>query len=261
MNERKNHYESIRCTLDGFDSDDDEDGNVDEHLLSTTDSPCIDDLVPHEHDDLLDWRKFLLVVGRAGTGKSFTLIKVIDACLSMTGNVFVATPTGFLAMQFKDHFLDDVDADTIHAGFHYPVLPQERPSYNWNLSNYDLIVIDELSMVPIKIFDHIVATVSELPIRPVILLAGDDCQLQPIEKVDGQIKSTKTAMRSEKLPAITNKVILTEQQRKDDNEYSRSLTHINIRSWRPSQQLLDQIQKDRILFNHEPTDNDILHAP
>ena len=112
-------------------------------------------------------------------------------------------------------------------------------------------------MVPIKIFDHIVATVSELPIRPIILLAGDDCQLQPIEKIDGQIQSTKTAMRSEKLPAITNKVILTEQHRNDDDEYSRFLTH--IRSWHPSQHLLDQIQKDRILFNHEPTDNDILH--
>ena len=100
LNKRKNHYESIRCALDGFDNDDDEDENVDEHLLSTTDSPCIDDLIPHEHYDLLDWCKFLLVVRRAGTGKSFTLIKVIDACLFMTGNVFVATPTGFLAMQF-----------------------------------------------------------------------------------------------------------------------------------------------------------------
>ena len=159
---------------------------------------CFLQLIPQEHDDLLDCCKFLLVVGRAGIGKSFTLIKVIDACLSMAGNVFVATPTGFLATQFKDHFFDDVDANMIHAGFHYPVVAEERPSYNWNLSNYNLIVIDKLSMVPTKIFDHIVATVSELPIRPIILLAGDDFQLQPIEKIDGQIQSTKTAMRSEK---------------------------------------------------------------
>ena len=148
--------------------------------------------------------------------------------------------------------------DTIHAGFHYPVVVEERPSYNWNLSNYDLIVIDELSMVPTQVFDHIVVPISELPICPIILLAGDDCQLQPIEKIDDQIQSTKIAMRSEKLPAITNKVILTEQHKNNDDEYSRFLTH--IRSCRPSQHLLDQIQKDRILFNHEPTDNDILHA-
>ena len=39
LNKRKNHYESIQCGLDRFDSDDDEDENVDEHLLSTAYSP------------------------------------------------------------------------------------------------------------------------------------------------------------------------------------------------------------------------------
>jgi hypothetical protein len=257
LNKRKNHYESIACALDRFDSDD-ENEEDDEDLLPGTD--CLPDEihVHNECDELLDWRKFLLVVGRAGTGKSFTLIKVIDACISMTGNVFVATPTGFLATQFKDQFPDDIDTDTIHAAFHYPVSQQDRPSYNWNLSNYDLIVIDELSMVPVKIFEHVLATVSELPIRPIVLLAGDDCQLQPIEKVDGKIQTTKTAMRSDQLRSITTKVILTEQHRNDDDEYGKFLTH--IRSWRPSQHLLDQIQKDRILFYEEPTDEDILQA-
>ena len=179
----------------------------------------------------------MLVVCRAGTGKTFTLIKVIDACISMTGNVFVATPTGFLATQFKDQFPHDIDTDTIHTAFHYPVSQQDRPSYNRNLSNYDLIIIDELSMVPVKIFEHILATVSELPIHPIVLLAGDDCQLQPIEKVDGKIQTTKTAMRSDQLRTITTKVILTEQHRNDDDEYGKFLVH--IRSWRPSQHLLD----------------------
>ena len=31
-------------------------------------------------------------------------------------------------------------------------------------------------------------------------------------------------------------------------------------SWRPSQHPLDQIQKDRVLFDEEPTDEDILQA-
>ena len=106
--------------------------------------------------------------------------------------------TRFLATQFKDQFPDDIDTDTIHTAFHYPLSQQDRPSYNWNLSNYDLIV-DELSMVLVKIFEHILATVSELPICPIVLLAGDDCQLQPIEKVDGKIQTTKTAMRSDQL--------------------------------------------------------------
>ena len=96
--------------------------------------------------------------------------------------ILVATPTGFLGTQYKDKFGDDIDTDTIHAAFHYPVNPAERPRYNWNISNYDIVIIDELSMIPIKIFEHILATVSKLPIRPVVMLAGDDRQLQPIEK-------------------------------------------------------------------------------
>ena len=36
-------------------------------------------------------------------------------------------------------------------------------------------------MVPVKIFEHILATLSELPIRPIVLLAGDDRQLPPTD--------------------------------------------------------------------------------
>ena len=131
LNKRKDHYESINCALNGFESDDEED----ERLFAPSENPVVEGH-HDESDELLDWHKFLLVVGRAGTGKSFTLVKVIDTCLSMTGNVFVATPTGFLATHFKDKFPDDIHADTIHAAFHYPVLPQQRPAYNWNLSNH-----------------------------------------------------------------------------------------------------------------------------
>jgi hypothetical protein len=150
LNKRKNHYESIGCALDGFDSDDDNEED-DEDLLAGTDCPSDETRVHNECDELLDWRKFLLVLGRAGTGKSFTLIKVIDACISMTANVFVATPTGFLATQFKDQFPDDIDTDTIHAAFHYPVSQQDRPSYNWNLSNYDRILLLFLSYLSVQL--------------------------------------------------------------------------------------------------------------
>ena len=119
LNKRKHHYESINCALDGFESDDEDN----EPLFATSGNPVVESHHHDESDELLDWRKFLLAVGRAGTGKSFTLVKVIDASLSMTGNVFVATPTGLLATHFKDKFPDDIHADTIHAAFHYPVLP------------------------------------------------------------------------------------------------------------------------------------------
>ena len=256
LNKKKEHYASINCTLDGFDRDVEDDNG--EHSLASNDYPLAQENVDAEAEELLDWRKFLLVVGRAGIGKSFALVKVIDACISISANAFVATPTGFLATQFKDKFLEDIDANTIHAAFQYPVLAKEQPRYNWNLSNYDLIVIDKLSMVPVKIFEHILAMISELPIRPILLLAGDDSKLQPIEKVDDKIKLTKMAMKCTQVPVTTNKIILTEQHRNDDDDYAKFLNH--IRCWRPSQCLLDEIQKDRLFFHEQPSDENILQA-
>ena len=137
--------------------------------------------------DDIDWRKFVLVAGSAGTGKSYAIKKVIQTCVATGVKVLVATPTVFLATEYKDSFQNDIDADTIHASFHYPVSQSEKPTFNWNLSNYDVIVIDELSMISPKIFDHIFNTICELPIRPLVLLAGDNRLLQPIEKIDGVI--------------------------------------------------------------------------
>ena len=136
--------------------------------------------------------------GKAGTGKSYAIIKLIQTCITCRRKVMVATPTGYLATEYKDTFPEDIDAETIHECFHYPVSPTEQPSINWNLTNYDILIVDELSMVPIPMFDHMFATVSELPIRPVVVLAGDDSQLQPIETIEKMIQTTQSVMTSDK---------------------------------------------------------------
>ena len=74
--------------------------------MSETEEESYDDAIsihsesqqPKElHDTAPDWRKFILVVGKAGTGKSYALTKVIQLCVTKGCRVFVATPTGFLA--------------------------------------------------------------------------------------------------------------------------------------------------------------------
>ena len=111
-------------------------------------------------------------------------------------------------------------------------------------------------MVPVKIFEHILATLSELPIRPIVLLAGDDRQLPPIEKIDGKIQSTKTVMTSSKLTNITVKILLTVQHRSEDEYYSGFLQHIRL--WRPSQHLLNEIQAEKTLYTEDSTDEELL---
>lgn len=256
---RRQHYSCLSSTFDDFDADAEENEDFPHDLPSVYLPEGQDGFVDQDNGQTeLDWRKYLLVVGKPGTGKSHSLIRVIEMCISQAENVLIATPTGFLATKFKYLFQDDIDSDTVHAAFHFPVSVKDQLSYNWNLSNYDLIVIDELSMIPLKIFHHILETVSELPICPIVLLAGDDQQLQPIEKVDGKIQTAETAMKSEQLPKITTKVLLTERHRSEDNDYAKFLQHIG--HWRPSQNLLDKIQIGRTLFDNDPTDEQLLKA-
>lgn len=95
----------------------------------------------------IDWRKFILVTGKPGTGKTQTLLRCIDYCMSMHRSVHVATPTGFLATRYQQEFHDDITADTVHSAFHYPVSPDEPASTNWEIAHFDLVVLDEISMV------------------------------------------------------------------------------------------------------------------
>ena len=231
---RKQYHESINCTL----------GN------NSSDSEDVSELEDQDSTNSL-----LIVVGKAGTGKSYAITKLIDTCVTSKRNVMVATPTGYLATEYKDKFPDEIDAETIHAAFHYPVSGLEVATFNWNLSNYDMLIIDELLMVPVPIFDHIFSTVSELPIRPVVVLAGNYRQLQPIETIEGNIQTTKSVMASDNLKNISMKVLLTEQHRTDDDKYAKFLDHIRL--WQLSQKLLNEMQKDRILFYHDPTDDEL----
>ena len=111
-------------------------------------------------------------------------------------------------------------------------------------------------MVPVKIFEHILATLSELPIRPIVLLAGDDRQLPPIEKIDGKIQSNKTVMTSSKLTNITVKILLTVQHRSEDEYYSGFLQHVRL--WCPSEHLLNEIQAEKTLYTEDSTDEELL---
>ena len=103
------------------------------------------------------------------------------------------TPTGMLSSTYNSIITDDaLNADTIHSAFKWPVI-------NWDLANYDLIVIDELSMTPSTVFDHILATLQELHVRPVVLLCADQQQPQPIAIIEGKTRPTTGVLQNKAL--------------------------------------------------------------
>ena len=139
-----------------------------------------------------DWRQYVLVKGKPGTGKSHAIKVAIQQTLDNGYKVACATPTGFLQSTYRAEFIEDnFEANTIHSMFRYPVNSTERPQINWNVGQYDLLIVEELSMVPKKIFSHVANTLNQLHVRPVALLCGDQQQQQPIETVEGRTTQTK----------------------------------------------------------------------
>ena len=204
-----------------------------------------------------EWKKFILINGKPGTGKTYTVCKAISATLQEEYNVKVAAPTGFLASTYRGKFTEETfSADTIHGLFKYPVDPAERPRINWELVNVDLLVIDEISMVPIKIFQHIMNTVQQLYIRPVVLLCGDSQQQQPIETVDAKIQPANSILEYKPFYTVCKRVNFVTQHRCQDPQYAEILD--TLRYYKPNQRLLDRLEENKTIFDKtEIADKDI----
>ena len=99
--------------------------------------------------------------------------------------IFVVAPTGLFASRFRAILPQSVDCDTVHAAFNIPVDNEQQPQTNWAISQYDIVIIDEISMVTEKHFQHILATLSRVVHRPILVACGDIGQQQPFEKIEG----------------------------------------------------------------------------
>ena len=96
MKERKQFHESLNCMLERDDSDSEDDMNLEEPHSSPPSLLTHSLLTAHTIETSFDWQKFLLVVGKAGTCKSYAITKLIGTCIACDQKVMVATPTGYL---------------------------------------------------------------------------------------------------------------------------------------------------------------------
>ena len=60
------------------------------------------------YPDNCDWRKFILITGRPGNGKSEIVKRVIQQCLHEEHNMLVGCPTGLLATDYNDTFASQI---------------------------------------------------------------------------------------------------------------------------------------------------------
>ena len=213
---------------------------------------------PHEHRNIV-WTKPVLVTGTAGCGKSFTIYSIVNRLLQNDYRVLIAAPTGFLTSVFRSNVPDEVDCESVHASFRFPVQDNIVATINWQLSNYDIIIIDEISMIPDIIFNHILKTLSLLLFCPVVMVCGDAGQQQPFSRETGRIMQLNSPFDDTNFIRTTYHFHLREQHRVEDQEY---LSFLNtIRRWVPTQTLLDHIHDGRVISTTDTvTDEDILQA-
>ena len=170
------------------------------------------------HSDASDstWQKYRLLLGKPGTGKSQVLIRAIDYAIRHELSVLVAAPVALLEI-------------------------------NHRINHYDMIVVDKASMISSPIFGVMASTFNRMNLRPVVVLAGDKCQQQPLQTVNGRITSTTSIINDNATFSSNNAVIhrLHQQFRIVDAEYAAFLDL--IRFIRPTQEQVEKMQDGIVL--------------
>jgi hypothetical protein len=126
--------------------------------------------------------------GGPGSGKTFCIMNVIHMFLDKDLKVLYATPTGKLAVACARR--EGLLATTLHRAFGITA----SDASNWrndNVADYDVWIIDEISMVHPDHFDHIMYAWISLDRMPVLCFVGDFHQLPPIIK-DGPLRDCRS---------------------------------------------------------------------
>ena len=130
---------------------------------------------------------------------------------------------------------------------------------NNNIGTYDAVIIDEASMVADNTFDMVHDTLEKQPHRPLVIIAGDECQQPPLETINGRTTQTTSILKNRCLREVCQVHSLYQQFRCTDKAYMDFLQY--IRYSRPQQYVLDNFQRPLLLFQESDiSDYDIWHT-
>ena len=120
----------------------------------------------------------LVLTGRPGTGKTTTLNAIIRILQDRGQRVLLAAPTGRAAQRMTE--LTGKEAKTLHRLLEVAWDRQDKPVFSKNEHNLlkcDALIIDEVSMVDVGIFDSVLRAL-RLGCR--LILVGDSDQLPSV---------------------------------------------------------------------------------
>ncbi|MBZ7983481.1 ATP-dependent DNA helicase [Campylobacter sp. RM12647] len=170
--------------------------------------------------DLLKQGRNVFLTGGAGVGKSYTIEKIIK---SEAFKTIVLASTALAAI--------NIGGDTVHRFFKLRLAKNinelktskdDLIALNKSLTNIDLIIIDEISMISSDVFDMIYSRLFGYS-NIKLLIVGDFYQLEPV-KSDGNY-----AFCSKYWNECNFKVIeLITQHRMEDKEFYENLRSVRI---------------------------------
>ncbi len=121
----------------------------------------------------------LILTGGPGTGKTTTVKGIITLMQNRGLDVALAAPTGRAAKRMTE--LTGCEAKTVHRLLEVEYKDgSDKPMFVHNHKNpldVDAVIVDELSMVDIFLFD---ALLDALPLRARLIMVGDKDQLPPV---------------------------------------------------------------------------------
>lgn len=125
--------------------------------------------------ELVRTHPLVLLTGLPGAGKTHTQRVLVDIARRARRRVLLCAPTGKAARRMRD--LTGHDAMTIHRALGYSPLEGFQRDEDSPLSrDYDLVIVDESSMLSLDLADALFRAVGDCH----VLLVGDTDQLPPI---------------------------------------------------------------------------------
>lgn len=166
--------------------------------------------------------RITLLLGRAGTGKTYTLVNLLNRLKPDPNKTIVCTYTGKASSRirelFREYDLHDYKSLTIHktcsSNFNSKFFKNE-----YNIIDCAYLIIDEVSMIPREILAKLLQAV---PSHVKIIFAGDDAQLPPVN-------DTSIIPELEALDFV-NTVRLTQVFRSEDAVLGQAYNVLNRKS-------------------------------
>ena len=163
---------------------------------------------------LLEYSDLILIEGGPGTGKTTLVIESIANLIQNNKfiNIGIAAPTGKASGRMKEAIDKQlskinenffIDCQTLHSWIDNSRFNLKKLKFQ--LSEIDILVIDEMSMVGFDIFEY---TINNIPKDCKIILLGDSNQLPPINShsIWNYIFETSTNNIFEKITIKLNKI-------------------------------------------------------